>query len=220
MVATVHISKKNQDIINDKGNEILEFYKINNTVSDVIKEFGVTRNAVTKFLKESGVFTGLFNQKARADKRMKTLQSRYGITNFGQTETMKQRLKERNNIAYVVPSFNDQFLLYKKKVINITYKNKKFLVDSQYCYFTGIFFGDNFGPVNPNDPIKKSLDHKISIAEGFFNGLSEEVIGGVSNLCWCIRYCNSLKGNMSAEAFIPLAKHIRGAFINAGYKHN
>jgi len=220
MVATVHISKNNQDIILTKGDEIIEYYKNNSSVSDVIKEFGVTRNAVTKFLKESGVFTGLLNQKTRAEKRMKTLQSRYGITNFGQSEMMKQRLKERNNIVYEIPSFNEQLLLYKKNVTNFTYKNKKFLVDSEYCYFTGIWFGDNLGLVNPNDPIKKTLDHKISIIDGFFSGISEEVIGGLSNLCWCIRYCNSLKGNMSAEAFIPLAKQIRGAFINAGYKHN
>lgn len=220
MGATAELSRRNKEIIKLQGDEIIEYYKINPNVSDVIFTFGVSRLAVVKLLKQADVYKGFGRQPSRSIKRIATLQQRYGVNNYSQTPMMKQRLFERNSIPFVQPLFLANLENYRKEVNIITTRTKKLLLDTGYCFYTGIRFGDINGAINPNDPIKKTIDHKISIVDGFLRNYTTEEIGCLSNLCWSIKYCNSFKGNMSANDFMHYSILIRERFIDAGYEHN
>lgn len=220
MGATTELAKQNKEILRLQGNEIIEYYKNNPNVADVIYVFKVSRVAVVRLLKQADVYKGFGNQPSRSIKRMNTLQQRYGVTNYGQTPMMRQRLIERNSIPYNQPMFLFNLDSFRKNVDSITARNKKLLLDTGYCFYTGIQFGDIKGLINPNDPIKKTIDHKISIVDGYLRNYTAEEIGCLSNLCWTIKYCNSFKGNMSANDFLNYSRLIRERFIDAGYEHN
>jgi hypothetical protein len=220
MGATTAIAKKNKEILKLHSDEIIEYYKNNPNVNDVVSTFGLSRVAVVKLLKQVEAYKGFGRQPSRSIKRMNTLQQRYGVTNYGQTPMMRQRLMERNSIPYNQPLFLADLYSFRKNVDTITARNKKLLLNTGYCFYTGIRFGDVIRPTNPNDPIKKTIDHKISIVDGYLRKYTAEEIGGLSNLCWAIKYCNSFKGNMSANDFIYYSRLIRERFIDAGYEHN
>ena len=220
MGSTTAIAKKNKEILILHGKDIIEYYKTNPNIADVIATFGVSRVAVVKLLVGAEIYKGFGRQPSRSIKRMNTMQQRYGVNNYGQTPMMRQRLIERNNISYKQPLFLANLDSFRKDVDTITLRNKKLLLDTGYCFYTGIRFGDIMGPINPNDPIKRTIDHKISIVDGFLRNYTAEQIGCLSNLCWTIKYCNTFKGNMSANDFIYYSKLIRERFIDANYEHN
>ena len=126
-----------------------------------------------------------------------------------------------DRIYTVYDSDIENFKKYHKEVNLYTERNKKKLIKNNYCYYTGIEFADvNRLNINPNDPLKRSVDHKISILRGFVENIDPEIIGSHINLVYCIRYCNTLKANMSVEDFAFYVKYIREELINEGYKHN
>lgn len=133
-------------------------------------------------------------------KRTKTNLKLYGVENPYQRKdiiekiTIKTRKTKIDN-GLIIPDYKfTKFQLYKKKVMKITYRNKKILFEKWdgYDYYDNDYIKDNFiyEPQNGNYP---TMDHKISIRHGFDNGYSEDYIGSLDNLCITKKSINTSK---------------------------
>ena len=222
MVDSVAIRKKD-DVIESKFREsIIKRYVEEPNCSLVIREYGISRPRLLRILKDAGVYdpSGYDARQARSRSVKQSIKEKYGVINVGQLEAQKKALAIRNNLEKTIINFNDEFKHYSVLVDYNTNKNKKNVIDSGYCFYTGIGFSDLKGDTNPNDPLKRTLDHKISKLEGFFRGISPDVIGGTSNLLYCLRYCNSVKGNMDMASFAVFSVFIRERLKNEGHESN
>lgn len=90
---------------------------------------------------------------------------------------------------------DDNFHKYKRKVYNLTKKHKLELLENWngYDFYDNEFIKDNLKLqyYHKNYP---TIDHKISIFEGYKNNISEEKLSKISNLCITKRCINSSKG--------------------------
>lgn len=223
MVDTVSAVKKDKINLSKHYNEVVSRYKETNNVSLIIREFDISRNCLLRVLRDLDIYepSSSESRKARSLAIKTAMQDKYGIDNPGQFESQRVALNARNSIPKTYLKLTDDFKIYCDQVDYITNKNRKNLIDSGYCFYTGIKFIDvDNNQVNPNDPLKRSIDHKMSKLEGFYSGFPAEAIGSLSNLVFCLRYCNSVKGNMNIMSFQLLAKQIRERLINEGHQSN
>lgn len=86
--------------------------------------------------------------------------------------------------------------LYKSTVRNQTNHNIKLLKWDGYDFYDGTYIKDNFS-LNHLDSDYPTIDHKISIYDGFLNNISTHIISGVDNLCWTKRSINIRKNKSS-----------------------
>jgi len=182
----------------------IESYKDSYSVSQVMTETGYSRNKIVDLLKTEGIYEGLKgpNYSIKMRERM---QNQSQPINKGQ-----RALIESNTISYDRIPFDNELLSYKKKVEKLSRKNALELKSTTHCEYTGIPFADNFKEkVNPNDPRKRSIDHKTSVIHCFLEGKSVEECSQVSNLAYVLRYVNSIKGNMNLKDFEPLRKVLK-----------
>jgi len=222
MVDTVTITKKDDVIVSNFRENIIKHYIEEPNCSLIVREYGISRNRLLKILKDAGVYdpSGYNARRARSKSIKQAIVDKYGVVNVGQLESQKKALFARNNLDKTTIIFHAEFKHFSELVDYYTNKNKKNMTDTGYCFYTGIKFRDSKGSVNPNDPLKRTLDHKMSKLEGFFRGVSPEVIGGVSNLLYCLRYCNSVKGNMDMASFAAFSVFIRERLKNEGHESN
>ena len=92
------------------------------------------------------------------------------------------------------PDDSNEFSIYRQKVLYYTKIFKKKLEYTGFCYYTKVPL---IKKGNPNDQLKASIDHKISIVSGFLQQINPEVIGGLENLCWTSKQFNSFKQGMN-----------------------
>jgi hypothetical protein len=223
MVDTVSARSRDQQTLSQHRDDIVEMYKNTHNVSLLLREFDISRNCLQKLLKDVGIYepSSILSRKARALAIKVSMQDKYGIDNPGQFQSQKNALQVRNGYHKTYLQINEDFKEYSEEVDYITNKNKKYIIDSHYCFYTGIKFIDYINEtVNPNDPLKRTIDHKLSKLDGFYSNTSPEIIGSKINLVYCLRYCNSIKGNMSVDSFQLYAKQIRERLINEGCQSN
>ena len=155
----------------------------------------------------------------RNRKSSKTMKQKYGVENAGQLESHKERLRKSNNEKMnpfsteefallefikgnrILKEQEKEYYLYRKEVNKITRKNIKKLDHPLKCYYTGIPITNN-KEYHYNMLNYATIDHKIPIIAGFLKGISAKVIGGVDNLCWCAKFINSVKGNLTEKEFV------------------
>ena len=208
---------------NLKKDTIIELYKQTYSVSDVLSKMKLScgyRKHIVYMLKHEGIYEGVGGKSAihKQIKIKSTMISRYGVENAGMIPGNGWR---NNGIESNKLTFIKEYELYCDKVDNITKKNVKQLIDTGFCYYTGIKFADAENvPVNPNDPLKRSVDHKISKWVGYMCDIPPENVGDIGNLVYCLKYCNTMKNNMTEESFAPFALELRKRFINEGFKSN
>jgi hypothetical protein len=197
---------------------IVEFYTTCYSVTDccnhIIAKEGISvrpnalRGAVTLFLKEAGVMekqTGSKINTFRQKKIRNTMSSRYGVINAGQMPG--NGFSRLNSIPYKKLKLHDDITAYKKAVNDISWRvvngiKKRDGHLPSTCYYTGITFNDNVLPeVNPNDPFKRTVDHKISIVNCFLSGLPVEKAASEENLVFCLRVVNTIKGQLDEGDF-------------------
>lgn len=213
------------------SNEIKQFieshYLQEYSVSKLIVELGerfsenVGRTSITNYLKEIGVYEGLNGPnylRKKTENNVKIMNERYGVDNWGQIDG--EGWSKLNSIPYQKVSYLDgEFTDYRKKVDKLSKKNKKNIAETSYCFYTGIRFVDvEQDRVNPNDPRKRTLDHKIPIIICYLNGIDYEDAASVDNLIYVLRYVNSIKSNTDNDSFIPIAQKIRKVFLNEGFE--
>lgn len=185
-------------------------------------EMDISRKPIENYLKYLDIYEGLNGPnylKMKVENNKKIMMKKYGVENYGQLKNSGYVIL--NNIEYTKISYIDEeYKLYRNAVNKETKKNIKKMDVPNYCYYTGILFADIEGKSNPNDPRKRSVDHKIPIIHCYLNGISIEKASSIDNIVFVLKYVNSIKGNTLEESFIPLAKKIRKVFINEGYKSN
>jgi len=86
--------------------------------------------------------------------------------------------------------------LYKTTVRNQTKQSLKLLSWDGTDFYDGSYIKDNFS-LSHIDNDYPTIDHKISIYEGFLNSISTHVISDVENLCWTKRIINITKNKKS-----------------------
>ena len=213
-----------RELLESQTGRIVEEYKQSYSISEIIRNNKFTegsRRHIEVILKKEGIYEGVGGKSAlyKQKKIRNTMRSRYGVNNIGQMPGMGWNL--RNNIEKSPIIFLEEMKIYCDLVDTITKKNKKLMISTPYCYYTGIQFVDEVkDKVNPNDQLKRTVDHKISKWVGFICNILPEDIASIGNLVYCLKYCNSLKNNMSEEMFLPFAQKIRELLINEGYKSN
>lgn len=86
--------------------------------------------------------------------------------------------------------------LYKTTVRNQTKQSLKLLDWDGTDFYDGTYIRDNFS-LSHIDNDYPTIDHKISIYDGFLNNISTHVISSVDNLCWTKRIINITKNKKS-----------------------
>lgn len=211
-------------ITEEMRNKYIKKYKETYSVSDILRSFndGVGRSRIVSILKEEGIYESLSGSnylKKKTEKHKKIMMEKYGVTNWGQTK--EGGYKKQNKIAYKKISYlDDQYKLYRDAVERETRKNIRKIDRPKYCYYTGIQFADEEGPANPNDPRKRSIDHKIPVIICYLNGVSIEEAGGINNLIFVLKYVNSVKSNTDHDSFLSIAQKLRKVFIDEGCESN
>lgn len=205
----------------------IELYKQTYSVSKIMETVndGNGRNIIVNILKEARVYEGLSGPnylKMKIKNHEELMMKKYGVKNWGQTKD--GGYKSLNKIPYEKVSYlTDEYIEYKQRVEKITKKNiKKYYKNElpKYCYYTGIEFADVKGTPNPNDPRKRSVDHKTPILHCYLNEISEAEAGSIDNTVFVLKYVNSVKAQSTEESILPLMEKIRKVFINEGYKSN
>jgi len=120
------------------------------------------------------------------------------MLNYGTPHPMMSDEMKKIKIEYYLKmGFNvltKDYDIYKRKVYRLTRKIKNKLIDlwDGNDYYDNEYIKNNFDlPYHhKNYP---TIDHKISIFEGFKNNIPAEKISDISNLCFTKRYINSQK---------------------------
>lgn len=211
------------NLIDEKQNQIVELYKQSYSISNVISTLELSSGArrhIETLLKAEGMYEGIGGKSAlyKVKRAQDTFKARYGVINPGQLPGGGWK---HNKVPKTQINFITDFKIYSDQVDIITQRNIKKMLPVEFCYYTGIRFIDSYQDViNPNDLLKRSCDHRISKWIGYMMDILPDNIGDISNLCYCLRYCNTLKSNMSEDQFRPLAAIIRERFINEGFESN
>ena len=118
----------------------------------------------------------------------------YGDPKFNNSEKMI-KTKEKSGIYIPIESVKD-FDKYRKLVNRITNRNRKYIFE----IWNGIDFYDNeyiyeYLELNSNNMLYPTIDHKISIHQGFKENIPPYIIGGIDNCCITKRKINLFKSN-------------------------
>jgi hypothetical protein len=119
----------------------------------------------------------------------------YGDANYNNPNKMILTKEEKG--IYIPLSSVDDFKKYRKLVNRFTLRNKKKLFD----IWNGLDFYDNenikqnLTTMRSNNMCYPTIDHKISIYEGFKKNIPPYIVGGIENLCITKRKINLLKSN-------------------------
>jgi len=206
-------------------NEYLETYSVSELLKRYQETDNINRKKLVNLLKDSGVYEGLNGPnylKKKTENHKKLMMERYGVENWGQVKG--EGWDKLNSIPYNKIDVLDT--KYKKYRDRVTKLQKKYLDESiklgtvpDYCEYTGILFADTeYENVNPNDPRKRTIDHKVPVIYCYLNDVSIKDCATPENMVFVLRYVNSIKGNTLHESFVPIAEKIRKVFINEGYK--
>lgn len=136
------------------------------------------------------------------DKSEKTSMINYGTIH----PIMSDKMKEIKKDYYIKNGFNvttKDFELYKNKIYRLTKKNKQILLNNWngFDYYDNEYIKDNFN-LPYYDKNYPTIDHKLSIFDGYKNNISVEEIADLKNLCFTKRFINSKKYIKSESIFI------------------
>lgn len=219
--------KTKENLLSKDRDEIIRQYQECWSVSEILinlygsSKCSGSRRWVTKILEDEGIYLGSSSTKSndycrsRVEKIKATCLERYGVDNISKVSGYGWK---NNDVKKTELCWMKDYDAYCRLVDLETRRNKKKMISADYCYYTGIKFADSssVGLVNPNDPLKRSVDHKISKLFGFMTNIHHINIGSVGNLVFCLKYCNTMKNNMSCEQFKPFAEIIREKMIHEG----
>jgi hypothetical protein len=115
----------------------------------------------------------------------------------------------KNNQKYTNIEDSSEYKNYRRIVRNLTRRNKKELVEK----WNGFDYYDNeyilgYLELNYNDDKYPTIDHKVSILEGFKNNISHKIIADIQNLCITKRILNTQKGFKNSMEFFEKLKGV------------
>ena len=186
--------------------EVISTYKETYSVSKVLAHFGYPRGNsdkradINNILKEEGIFEGNSGPnviRLRDERKKKTMLERYGVENYSYTLMGKGNTHNQREMKQL--PFVEEFRVYQRECENLTKKYKRTIKNPPtHCEYIGIEFIDDT-IANPNDPTKRTIDHKKSLYVCWLEGVSPQEACDPSNLAWVCRYANSVKGNANYE---------------------
>jgi hypothetical protein len=145
------------------------------------------------------------NQNEEVKNKIKeTNLKKYGFENPSQSDEVKYKIKKSrvDNNSWISDEERSDFENYENIVENKTKKVKKELFENWngQDYYDGEFIRDNLTlhHFSKNFP---TIDHKISIYNGYINGIPPEEIAKIENLCITKRSLNSKKNRLTEEEF-------------------
>ena len=121
------------------------------------------------------------------------------LKNYGVDSPMKNRdIVEKSLKSRGLDFESDEYLIYRRKVNNLTKKNKKELFENWngYDFYDNEYIKDNL-VLSWNSGKYPTIDHKISAYDGFKNGIPPEEISKMENLCITKKSINSSKNRKS-----------------------
>ena len=124
-----------------------------------------------------------------------TKEDRYGDKFYNNSQKMIET-KEKLGIYVPLGSVND-FKKYRKIVNRFTYKSKKVLLKNWegFDYYDQEFIKGNLQLESKCEEYP-TIDHKISIHEGFIKNIPPYIIGNIDNICVTKRCINLKKRNI------------------------
>lgn len=138
------------------------------------------------------------------DKIKQTCMDRYGVEYHLSLPEIRERIsKTKSELGLQLPTeMIDDFVIYRNKVNDLTRRVKNELYEEWdgLDYYDNEYIMDNM-ELDSNDRLYPTVDHKISVYHGFVNGIDEEEISQLSNLCITKRYINSSKHNKNESDF-------------------
>lgn len=101
--------------------------------------------------------------------------------------------------------YKDDYIIYRRRVDFLTKKNKKLLFTNWdgVDYYDNEYILDNF-KLSSNNISYPTVDHKISVLNGYLNNISIDEISSIDNLCITKRTLNSKKNSKNESEFILL----------------
>lgn len=130
-----------------------------------------------------------------------TMLERYGVDNPSKYSEFKNKVKE-TKLKHGYMFDESDWKIYKNKVRNITSKYKKELMENWdgFDYYDDEYIF-NYQNLPNSDRKYPTIDHKISIFEGYKYSIDPEIIGNINNLCVTKRSVNSTKNSKSEKDF-------------------
>ncbi len=127
--------------------------------------------------------------------------SLYGDSKYNNSKKMIST-KENKGIYIPLSSVSD-FKKYRKIVNRFTYLSKKILFSNWdgFDFYDKEYIKENLDLLSKNMEYP-TIDHKISLYEGFINNIPPYIIGNIDNICITKRKINLLKGNKTNFSFL------------------
>ena len=158
--------------------------------------------------------------KEKQDKWKQTNLELYGVENAFQSEFFKEKIRQyyrdnfngaewntqvkdiRDKNGWIPDEDLEGFIKYKRIARRLTLRNKKTLLKNWngYDYYDNEYIKDYF-ILNFKDKKYPTIDHKMSLKYGYLNGINEEIISNMDNLCITKRCINSKKRIMTEDEY-------------------
>ncbi len=161
-------------------------------------------------LKNHGVEYPMQNEDIKEKTRAIWLEN-YGVEHPMQNEDVKLKAKKNRikNGTQIPDNQLTDFEKYRKTVRNETDKYKKQLFElwDGNDHYDLKYIKDNLILLSSSDRSFPTIDHKISIYEGFINKIPKEIIGNIDNLCVTKRFINISKSTKLYSDFLEYFKN-------------
>ena len=154
---------------------------------------------------------GFINPFMSSDIKLKIKKScieKYGVEYPMSNNSIKNKsIKTRIDKGIIFNIKSDEFTLYKNIVRRITSKNISILLKNWngFDYYDNEYIKFNFN-LDKNDPNYPTIDHKISLSNGYINNIDAYQIGNIENLCMTKKCINSSKNSKIESEFKLLLK--------------
>jgi hypothetical protein len=216
-------SVKYQDYIKMTKNYTELYYcqscvKSEKTTHTVKKKYGVSNPSQSNIIKKKKEKTNLknwgvinvFQNNIIKNKICETNVKKYGFNHPNKSEIIKSKslLTRIKNGKQIRPEYYTDYCLYRKNVLCVTRKYEKELFENWngFDYYDNEYI-KNYINLNSNNPNYPTIDHKISVFDGFNKNIDYNIIGNIDNLCLTKRSINSSKMNKSYDKFEKLNKY-------------
>ena len=141
-----------------------------------------------------------YKLKENVDKVRKTCMKRYGVDNIHKLDSIKKKIiltkRKNGNCSGNISEYSK----FKNKCRNLTLSKKSELLSNWdgYDYYDGEYIKNNWELhyLHKNYP---TIEHKISILEGYLNNIDIEVLCDINNLCLSKRFINSSLNSLSYD---------------------
>jgi hypothetical protein len=137
----------------------------------------------------------VFKLDEKKDKFRKTCEEKYGCDNPLKNTEVSKKMVATKEKSGIYSSNRSEYIIYRNKCRTLTRLNRLSLLG----YWDGFDFYDgeyiiDYLKLHPLDALYPTVDHKISILEGFKNNIPPNIISDIRNLCVTKRKINSSYG--------------------------